>query len=288
MSAKRPLIFGEVLFDSFPDGSRVLGGAPFNVAWHLQALGQEPLFVSRVGCDRNGQEIRQAMQAWGMDLGGLQEDADWPTGNVSVTLDRGEPAYAIDHPVAYDRIQPPVGAVEAGLVYHGSLALREEKSRQALMQVLDATRAPVFVDVNLRAPWWGRDRVLASVRRASWVKLNQEELELLAPGLSPGEVLESFCLDGLILTRGAQGAQCLTRAGADVRVAPAVNGRVLDTVGAGDALASVMIHALLEGWEPGLALDRAQAFASAICSRRGATVREPAFYREFLALWMSP
>jgi len=31
-------IFGEVLFDHFPDGSRVLGGAPFNVAWHLQAF----------------------------------------------------------------------------------------------------------------------------------------------------------------------------------------------------------------------------------------------------------
>jgi len=32
-------IFGEVLFDQFPDGQQVLGGAPFNVAWHLQAFG---------------------------------------------------------------------------------------------------------------------------------------------------------------------------------------------------------------------------------------------------------
>ena len=34
----RPVVFGEVLFDCFPDGSRVLGGAPFNVAWHCQAF----------------------------------------------------------------------------------------------------------------------------------------------------------------------------------------------------------------------------------------------------------
>jgi fructokinase len=287
MSVKRPLIFGEVLFDCFPDGSRVLGGAPFNVAWHLQALGQEPLFMSRVGRDRNGQAIRRAMRAWGMDLAGLQEDADWPTGKVSVTLENGEPIYAIEHPAAFDRIQPPAGSANAGLVYHGSLALRDAASRQALAKVLEDNRVPVFVDVNLRAPWWGRENVLESVRRASWVKLNQEEREMLAPGLSPREVLDSFRLDGLILTQGAQGAQCLTRAGADVRVAPCGNGWVLDTVGAGDALASVMIHALLEGWEPVLALERAQAFASAICTQRGATVGEPAFYRQFLDRWRS-
>ncbi|MBA1332725.1 carbohydrate kinase, partial [Candidatus Endoriftia persephone str. Guaymas] len=49
-----PIIFGEVLFDCFEDGSRVLGGAPFNVAWHLQALGAAPLFISRVGDDSLG------------------------------------------------------------------------------------------------------------------------------------------------------------------------------------------------------------------------------------------
>ena len=39
MSRGRLCLFGEVLFDHFPDGKRVLGGAPFNVAWHLQAFG---------------------------------------------------------------------------------------------------------------------------------------------------------------------------------------------------------------------------------------------------------
>lgn len=52
MSSNQSLcIFGEVLFDHFPDGNQVLGGAPFNVAWHLQAFGQSPCMVSRVGND---------------------------------------------------------------------------------------------------------------------------------------------------------------------------------------------------------------------------------------------
>ncbi len=91
----RPLIFGEVLFDCFPDGSRVLGGAPFNGAWHLQAFGHSPLFVSRVGNDEAGQEIRSAMQVWGMDIGGLQLHVSHATGNVAVSLIEGEPHYDI-------------------------------------------------------------------------------------------------------------------------------------------------------------------------------------------------
>ena len=63
-----PVLFGEVLFDTYPDGNRVLGGAPFNVASHLQAFGARPLFVSRVGEDPNGDEVRGRMQSRGMRM----------------------------------------------------------------------------------------------------------------------------------------------------------------------------------------------------------------------------
>jgi fructokinase len=63
---------------------------------------------------------------------------------------------------------------------------------------------------------------------------------------------------------------------------------VVDTVGAGDAFASVMIHGLLEQWPPELALRRAQMFASALVGVRGATVSDRAFYRPFVDAWNSP
>ncbi|MEN8132411.1 MAG: PfkB family carbohydrate kinase, partial [Pseudomonadota bacterium] len=71
MQKTRLIVFGEVLFDQFPDGTVVLGGAPFNVAWHLQALGYAPLLISRVGNDGLGAQIRSKMQDWGMDLNAL-------------------------------------------------------------------------------------------------------------------------------------------------------------------------------------------------------------------------
>jgi fructokinase len=52
-----PHILGEVLFDCFPDGRRVLGGAPFNVAWHLAGFGLAPLFLSAVGDDDDGKKF---------------------------------------------------------------------------------------------------------------------------------------------------------------------------------------------------------------------------------------
>ena len=222
-----------------------------------------------------------------MGLSGMQEDEEWPTGRVTVTLEGGEPDYRIDHPAAWDRIEPLAEPVEAGLVYHGSLALRDADSRQALSSLLSSTAAPVFVDINLRAPWWRRETVLDAVRRANWVKLNQQELSEIAPQLGPEGFIETFALDGLILTLGAAGARCLTADGGDVSVVPTVAARVVDTVGAGDALTSVMICGILQGWPPALALARAQEFASGICAQRGATVRDPGFYRHFLEQWVS-
>jgi fructokinase len=61
--------------------------------------------------------------------------------------------------------------------------------------------------------------------------------------------------------------------------------RVVDTVGAGDAFSAVMIHGLRRGWRLATALDRALAFAAAICGQRGATVAEPDFYAPFLEAW---
>lgn len=279
----RACIFGEVLFDHFPDGRRVLGGAPFNVAWHLRAFGEDPWLVSRVGEDDDGAAVRGQMRDWGMDMSGLQSDPQLPTGRVQVSILHGEPAFDIVHPAAWDAIDEPADPPCCALLYHGSLALRSEPSRRTWQALCHAGPAIVFVDVNLRPPWWERERVLADLRGAHWVKLNGDELDRLAPGATAGEFVESLGLQGLLLTEGARGARLLTAGGAEFVTQPGGGVEVVDTVGAGDALAAVMILGLLRGWPLQASLDRAQAFASAIVGRRGATVRDPAFYAPFAA-----
>jgi fructokinase len=60
---------------------------------------------------------------------------------------------------------------------------------------------------------------------------------------------------------------------------------VVDTVGAGDAMTSILMAGVLQGWPYRQTLERAQAFASAIVGRRGATVEEPEFYQQFIDAW---
>ena len=100
---RRPIsVIGEVLFDHFADGRRILGGAPFNVAWNLQGLGQRPALISAVGRDAEGESILQQMSDWGMDRSLVAKHASLPTGSVQVTLHDNEPSYDIVTDVAYD------------------------------------------------------------------------------------------------------------------------------------------------------------------------------------------
>jgi len=290
MSKPGICIFGEVLFDHFPDGKRVLGGAPFNVAWHLQAFGQTPHFLSRVGNDAEGEDIRNAMHEWGMDTRGLQTDRERATGRVEVSFLDTEPVYDIVHPCAYDAIESNTAPTICNFLYHGSLCLRDIGSRQTLARLKKQHPKTIFVDVNLRPPWWRKEQVLDMLKTAEWVKLNGDELKLLDVSDTSGHeqarhFLKQHQLQGLLLTRGPRGAEVFTAAGEHLEVAPNTDIQVTDTVGAGDAFASVMILGLLEHWPKLLTLQRAQDFASAIVGRRGATVSDRAFYQSFENRW---
>jgi fructokinase len=293
MAAPLPVVFGEVLFDRFPGEAAVLGGAPFNVAWNLQGLGLSPLFVSRVGDDESGADVLARMRAHGMRTDGVQLDVQRPTGAVEVTLEGGQPSYEILPDQAYDHVDPSEmpEISEPRLLYHGSLALRHPVSRQGFAALRDKTQAPRFVDVNLRAPWCDRDFVCELIEGAAWVKLNGDELNELS-GDCTGELLERaqhfrdrYGIGSLVLTLGAEGACVLANGEDPHHVRPEGEIQVVDTVGAGDAFASVLILGIVRGWTWSVTLERAQQFAAAICTLRGATVDDTRFYSRFAGEW---
>ena len=278
-------IFGEVLFDHFPDGASVLGGAPFNVAWHLQAFGQSPCFISRVGKDAEGAAVKSAMTGWGMRMDTLQTDDRLPTGRVSVSIEDDEPSYDIVEPVAYDAIGQADVNSGCRLFYHGSLALRADTSRHTAEQIKAHDSGIVFIDVNLRPPWWQREQVLEMVSGADWVKLNTDELSLLSASTDGAAFIADYSLQGLVLTHGAAGAEIITADGENIRVQPTTDAAVVDTVGAGDAFTSVMILGLANDWPLKITAQRAQAFASGLVGHRGATVSDRSFYQTFIDDW---
>lgn len=279
-------IFGEVLFDCFASGEQVLGGAPFNVAWHLQAMGHQPEFISSVGNDALGRQILEAMQQWGMTVSRVLHDDEHETGRVDVTLVDKEPHYDIKQNCAYDFIDKAAitDIVEEGLLYHGTLALRNEVSRQTLHQLTAQKTLSVFMDINLRAPWWDKQTTCALLERARWVKLNQDELKQL--GYNSADIQQdmtrmqtNFQLDQLIVTCGEKGAIVRTNDGNFYQQTPQQNQQVVDTVGAGDAFTAMYLHGLRSGWRIPDMLEKATQFASRVVGLRGAISKQTDLYQ---------
>ena len=288
-------IFGEVLFDRFEDGTEVLGGAPFNVAWNLAGLGVDPLFLSRVGVDDLGERVRSAMDRWGLTTSGLQADPAHPTGTVDITLERAEPRFEIVGNRAYDHImwdELPRGSAPS-ILYLGSLALRERTSRATAQRLVEHHRPRIFVDVNLRPPWWEPKRVEWLLDVADVIKLNAQELSELARSddreeSQAHEILSRSQANQLWVTRGASGAAVYFPDGSRHETRAGRSSGVVDTVGAGDAFSSVLLLGQLGSWNVTKTLTRARELAAAVVRIRGATSENRAFYEQFRDAWRLP
>ncbi len=286
----RPLIFGEVLFDHFPDGQRILGGAPFNVAWNLKGFGLDPLFVSSIGDDEDGREVVEKMEAWGMDTSGLSVSETFPTGSVKVTIEDNEPAYDILDDQAYDYIDPPdnIGQQPFSIFYHGSLAARHTQSRNALYRIRSDVEAHRFVDLNIRRPHFDDRQLRSLIIEATWVKLNQHELAEIThknceslDDLQQAAIVflkENIC-QNLWVTRGGEGACWFDQTGEMAQAASVPISNLVDTVGAGDGFAAVTIYGLHKGWSAQQILEQASSFGARLCQQRGATLNDPGFYQ---------
>ncbi len=295
--APSTVVFGETLVDQFHD-REVLGGAPFNVACHLAALGSHPVLITRAGKDALGELLMKVMAERGMDMRGVQSDPSRPTGRVVVTEHARGHVFDILPDQAYDHIHVSMARMAAmsahpTLVYFGTLAQRGE-SRRALRKLLAAVNARAFLDVNLRDPWVDPDTLEWSLQRAAVVKMNDDELVRIStmfslagatPEACAAALLSSFDVHRLVVTRGADGAWTLDRAGRLEEVAGQPLSSLVDTVGAGDGFAAVFMLGMLHDWPVASRLERADTFARALCGIRGAVPATQDFYAPFIRDW---
>jgi fructokinase len=297
-------VFGEMLVDQFDSGIAVIGGAPFNVARHLAAFGHAPLMLSAVGQDAAAQLIMSEFERYGMRRDGVQVTPSHPTGVVDVRTDApGGHQFFIRTGSAWDVIEAaPAHAAMRGLagdawLYSGTLALRHAVSRNTGLALLRSHAGPKYLDLNWRAGHVSPDVALQAVGLADVLKVNEEELAMLAGWLGlqgapdgiencANFVLRHLRLKMLLVTRGAAGALAFDSAGQ--RTGCDGSGRevqLVDTVGAGDAFSAVMLAGELRGWDVATALARATEFAGHICEVRGAVPPDLAAYQDWTASW---
>lgn len=300
-SVPAPIVFGEILFDLFPDGTEALGGAPFNLACHLNGFGLNPRMISRLGDDARGERVLRWMRDRAMDVSGIQLDSAHPTGVVQVTFRNGQPGYQIVPGAAWDFIEavpslgPSLMETQSGvperrkLVCSGTLALRSPTSRSACLSLVDRCGQDSFVDLNLRNPWWELPTIKSQVQRAGYLKVSAEEAAVVL-ALSRVDIdwtlkegsrtCRELDLRVLAVTFGAEGA-VLSTPDETVGIQPHDCDRIVDTVGAGDAFSAMLVRGIVSGWPLREMGREAVRFASRICGIHGAIPEDPEFYHDF-------
>ena len=273
---------GELLWDCFAD-SRRPGGAPTNVAFHAAQLGHHGVVCSRVGVDDLGNELLEYLKAHNLEIRYIQYDEDRPTGYVTVdTTVADRPEYVIHENVAWDHIafddRLERLMAKASAVSFGTLAQRSPQSRTTIHRALSAAEHALIVyDVNLRQTWYERDWIERSLRAAHYVKLNSDEVDVLAAVLGTEShdpdrfacaLQDRFGVETVCVTRAEKG--CLLMGPRDVVDVPGVKVEVVDAVGAGDAFTAALISAHLRGWPLRTAASFANEVGALVANRSGA------------------
>ena len=281
------ILIAEILWDEYEDGTQLLGGSGLNISWHMQALGAKSYVVSSVGNDKEGKKFREVAQAWGISTEYVQTVKE-PTGIVKVVMDEyKKPTYINQEDMAMDHIhyQDSLKSLpKQSMVYHGTFMLRNSDTGNTIDQ-LRKMGHPVFMDLNLRAPFWSQEVFDQWVRDLAYLKLSDDELAHLAgnPKMTEKEQLvwlqqfgKEKNIENILFTRGAAGSYWIRSD--EMFFTDGVKVNVVDTAGAGDAFCAAILFSLHENLKPQQALEKASAFAAQVCTVHGATSHDRDFY----------
>ena len=280
---------GEILFDVYPT-SKALGGAPVNFLYHVFKLTGQGTIVSRVGHDVLGENVRRFLTGNGIATNYIQDDHKHPTGITNVALNEQKvPTFNIDTDRAYDYIEKTSELKslvdnKTDCLYFGSLAQRSEVSRNTI-QSLFGKGIKYFCDLNIRQNFYTKEILIRSIKSADVLKVNIDELKQLHNLLVGNKfdmvrtslvLMSQYNIDLMAVTNGAAGST-LIRDGKTNHHQLEVK-EVTDTLGAGDAFASILCVGYLKGWPLSLINKIANKFAGEICKIKGALPKDDSLY----------
>jgi fructokinase len=270
---------GEILVDRFESGQTTLGGAPFNVAFHLHqllaAFGRgSAMMVSAVGEDDWGRYILSGLKRARMERAFLSIDEEHPTGSAIVFMEAaGQAGFEIAPDVAWDYLSSSpaleVLAKRSQAVIFGSLGQRSLMSREAIRTFVAKVTEERLYDVNLRRNstdgirGYSHEIVSESLELATVIKLNDHELEELAIMLPlhsaefraeerrwdlMQQLRDRFNLKAVALTRGPKGALLLGEGQRLQLEDSKLKQETVHPVGAGDSFAAGLLFGVVHGW----------------------------------------
>lgn len=279
---------GNLMFEANP------GGAPGNVLAMLGKLGHPTAFIGKVGNDRFGSLLRDALTEQGIDTAALRNDDAVPTTLALVhKLPNGDRDFSFyrtpgaDMMLTADEVSEDM--ISCSRLFHfGTLSMTDEPVRSATMRAVELAEKhglTISFDPNLRPPLWKRDEDARAafdfgMRHTHVMKISDNEIvwytdcESIDGGIA--KIRAQYPNIKLLLASlGPDGSRAYL---GDIVVEQSafLNPNTTDTTGAGDTFCACCLDAVLEN---GLDMTEdqlktmlrfANAAASLVTTRKGA------------------
>ena len=230
-----------------PQMRREFGGCAGNIAYNLKLLGENPLPMATVGSDF--QPYAEWMDKHGVARRHIRTVADSYTAQAFITTDLDDNQITAFHPGAMNHShQNKIGdaqGVKLGIVSPDG---REGMITHA--QQFASAGIPFIFDPGQGMPMFDGDDLLKFIEQATYVTVNDYEMQLLQQrtGLAPHEIAER--VDALIVTQGGKGSHIYTKKHRH-EIPPVPPVETKDPTGCGDAYRAGLLYGLLHGmdWE---------------------------------------
>ncbi len=300
---------GELLIDMTMNGKSAQGnamyeanpgGAPCNVLAMLNKLGHRTAFMGKVGEDIFGHELKNVLDAVGIDSKGLILDPDVRTTLAFVkTFEDGDRDFSFyRNPGAdmmFEKNDVDTELIGSTKIFHfGTLSMTGEPVRSATLFALEEAKkagALISFDPNIREPLWdsmddARAQVQKGLEYADILKISDNEIQWLT-GLDDYTqgvewILERYAVRLITVSLGKSGSMAFYRKDRNsdyikTQVDPFLQKDTIETTGAGDTFGGCILHFVTEKGLEDLTEDDlkemltfANAAASIITTRRGA------------------
>lgn len=248
---------GNVLLEANP------GGAPCNVLAMLAKLGKKSAFIGKVGQDRFGSLLKEAIESVGIHAEGLIMDKEVHTTLAFVhTYPDGDRDFSFYRNPGADmmlkREEVSCDIIMNSRIFHfGSLSFTHAGVREASMYAIQCAKeagALVSFDPNLREPLWNdlkdaKEAIGYGMACCDILKISDNELIFMTgeTDYDKGAFIlqEKYKIPLVCVTLGKEGSRAYYK-GMKIIGKPFVQENTIETTGAGDTFTGCMLDMVLE------------------------------------------
>ncbi len=254
---------GNDIFEACP------GGAPLNVMAMLNKLSRKTAYISKVGNDAFGRQLKDLLTELGTDTRDMVSDPEIPTTLSFIhTLSNGDREFSFYRKPGADvmlrETDVDFDLIRQAKVFHfGTLSMTQEPVRSTTKKCLEVAKEAdclITFDPNLREPLWdsledAKEQIAYGFARCDVLKIADNEVQFIGgkEDLDAGirSIQDTWHIPAIFLTMGGAGSRAYTldpqTKEPKFRVEhPGFKVKTIETTGAGDTFCACMINGVLE------------------------------------------